>query len=544
MRTSGSDGLRTLVIGIDAGCFNVLDPMLDAGSVPTIAGLIDDGIAADLESQIPPWTPSAWPSVYTGANPGKHGVFGFLSFDGYDWTVVDSTHVREHAIWDLLDLHGFTSVVVNAPITHPPPAIDGAVVPGYVAPEHPTCHPAGLLDDLREAIGDYRVYTPSMTETVAPDRKVRELAALAESRGAATCYLYDRFDPDFGFVQFQATDTVLHEFPGDREKAARVYEAVDGAIDEILDACRPETVVLVSDHGMDAYDTRVALNEHLRRHGYVEATRSGDGMPTWAAIRDTKLAAGEAGERAAPSLPGRLMQGLARAGITSQRVGAVLDRLGLAEATMRVVPDDLIRAGSEQVDFPNSTAYMRSRIECGIRLNLAGREPEGVVPADEYDRTREALIDLLSELETPDGEPVFDAVVPREAVFEGPYVDEAVDLLTIPNEFEFYLTTWLTDDVFDRPERATWDHTMEGILVAAGDGIDPDATAGSPHLFDVAPTVLATVGVPVSDRMDGAPLPFVDHPGTDTYPETGGAARGTTDDDVESRLSNLGYLER
>jgi predicted AlkP superfamily phosphohydrolase/phosphomutase len=187
---------------------------------------------------------------------------------------------------------------------------------------------------------------------------------------------------------------------------------------------------------------------------------------------------------------------------------------------------------------------MRSRVECGLRINLAGREPDGVVPAEEYERTRRELVDHLSAVETPDGDPVFETVAPRERYFRGPYADEAVDVVTVPNGFESYLTTWLTDEVYERPAGASWDHTLDGLIVAAGRGVDPGTGSGNPHLFDVAPTVLATMGVRVSDRMDGKPLPFVEHPGAETYPEAGGETGATTDDEVASRLSNLGYLER
>jgi predicted AlkP superfamily phosphohydrolase/phosphomutase len=543
MRESRTDRLETLLVGIDAGCFNVLDPLFDAGELPNLASVMDDGVGGVLESQIPPWTASAWPSLYTGVNPGKHGVFGFLSFDGYDWNIVNSSHVRERTMWELLDDRGITSVVVNAPVTYPPPEIDGAVVPGYVAPEAPTCHPEGLLDDVRDELGEYRVYTPSLSESSDPDRKVREYLDLVRMRGDAFRYLADRFDPEFGFVQFQVTDTVFHEFPGDREKAARVYRAVDDQLGKLLETCDPDTVVVASDHGMDALSERFSINEYLRREGYVESVRGGIGMPTWAAVRDTELVDGEAGSGPEQTTLSRAMARMADVGLTSQRIGSALERVGLADLAMQLVPDDLIRAASEQVDFPASAAFVRSRVECGVRLNVEGREPDGVVPEAEYERVRDDLVDLLSDATRSDGQPVFEEVVPREKYVWGDYADETVDIFTIPNGFDTYLTTWFTDDVHQIPSEPAWDHTREGIVMASGEAVDETANVEGAHLFDVAPTVLATLGVPVSDRMDGDPLPFVPHSGVASYAETGGQTSATTDEDVEDRLESLGYLE-
>jgi len=115
-----ASGLRALVVGIDAACGAVLEPLFEAGETKRLRTLFEAAVAGSLASTMPPWTPSAWPSLYTGTNPGKHGVFGFLDFDGYDWDVVDATRVREPPVWQLLDYHDMSSVVVNVPVTHPP----------------------------------------------------------------------------------------------------------------------------------------------------------------------------------------------------------------------------------------------------------------------------------------------------------------------------------------------------------------------------------------------------------------------------------------
>lgn len=110
MSHTDTTSLRTLLLGIDGACLSVLEPMFDDGHLPALRELFDGGTGGDLESQLPPWTPSAWPSLYTGVNPGRHGVFDFLDFDGYDWDIVDMTHVREWALWELLSQRGHRSV--------------------------------------------------------------------------------------------------------------------------------------------------------------------------------------------------------------------------------------------------------------------------------------------------------------------------------------------------------------------------------------------------------------------------------------------------
>jgi len=552
-RESGPD---TLLVGLDAACEPVLDRLFDAGAdLPHLRSILDDGASSPLESQVPPWTASAWPSLYTGTNPGKHGVFGFLDFDGYDWDVVNATDVRERALWELLDAQGLTSVVVNVPVTHPPREFDGALIPGYVAPDDPTCQPAGLLDEVREAIGDYRVY-PQHTgggETTTAE-KVAEYRETIGMRGDAFRYLEDRFAPDFGFVEFQATDTVFHECPGEFDAVRAVYEAVDEQIGAILEACDPATVVLASDHGIGEYTGYdVRLNTLLRDAEFTETARGGQGMPSWDVIRDEQFLDGAAdgrderdGDRSGgePSVLERAMKMAAHVGVTSQRVGRVLEQLGLAEIVVRHAPKGMIRAGTEQVDFPASQAYARSHIECGIRLNVAGRDPEGVVPHEKYDAVRETIIDILSDLETPDGKPAFDDVARREAYFEGGEAERAVDIVVVPRAFDQFLSTQLREDVFG-PLTEPYNHKRDGLIAATGEGIDAEASLAGAHLFDVAPTVLATLGVARGEHMDGDVLSVVEAAGERAYPKLDERDREATDERaVEQRLSDLGYLHK
>ncbi|WP_135805509.1 alkaline phosphatase family protein [Halorussus marinus] len=534
--------MQTLLVGLDAACFPVLRPLFEDGALPHLESLFDDGATGRLESQIPPWTASAWPSLYTGTNPGKHGVFDFLRFDGYDWDIVNATDVRQRTLWEYADAAGLTSVVVNAPVTSPPPDVDGAVVPGYLAAEDPDCHPDGILDDVREAVGDYRVYARRETDETAGDDRFEDYLELARMRGAAFRYLADRFGPEFGFVQFQKTDAVFHDYPGDHGKVRRIYRAVDEQIGAILDECDPDTVVVASDHGMGEYDGyEFRVNEFLREAGVVETTTGGQGVPSWFQIKDERLTGGaEQGASGHPVLE-RLAATAATVGLTYQRGKAVLERLGLAEFVGRHVPVGAVFAASDAVDFSASRAYLRSPSELGVRLNVEGRDPDGVVARDEYDRVREEVISLLSSATTPTGTPVFEEVVPREKYIDGPYAQEAVDVLAVPTDFQHGLSA-LVGEQFGEPE--PWNHKRHGVIALAGEGVDSGADLSGAHLFDVASTVLATLDVAPATVMDGDPLAAVDAPDERSYPDYEAATQAATEDaDVAERLSDLGYLE-
>ena len=534
--------VETLLIGIDAGCLPVFRRLFDEGRIPAIESLCTDGFCAPMESQIPPWTPSAWPSLYTGVNPGKHGVYGFVTYEGYDWRVVSSGDVNEFTMWELLDSHDRSSVVVNAPVTAPPPAIDGAVIPGFMGPEDPECHPPGLLESVRSEIGDYRIYPSYHTddESYTDAEKVEEYQNLVRMRGDAFRCLVDRHDPDFGFVQFQRPDTVFHEFDGDWDAVRPVYEATDDAIGAVLDDCDPDRVFLASDHGMGPYERpQFRVNDYLRSEGFVTGAKGGKGMPGWSPIRE-QLRRGETSESWEPSFVERAAARAASVGLTADRVRAALERVNLADTVSQHLPSNVSQTGTEQVDFPASTAYLRARTELGVRINLEGREPEGVVPPGDYEAVRAEIIDALESVTAPGGEPVFEEVGPREDYFHGPELEEAVDVVIVPNDFQHFLSDQLAGDPFGERKTA-WNHKRHGVFVAAGEGIDADPVC-EPHLFDVAPTILASMGIPPSDRMDGTVLPVTSPAAPTSYPPYG-ADSVEVQADIEGRLADLGYIE-
>ena len=73
---------RYLVIGLDGGTFDLLDPLMAAGDLPFLSDLAARGLRSPLRSVFPPKTIPAWYSFVTGLDPGSLGIFGFTEPDG------------------------------------------------------------------------------------------------------------------------------------------------------------------------------------------------------------------------------------------------------------------------------------------------------------------------------------------------------------------------------------------------------------------------------------------------------------------------------
>ncbi|PSP55928.1 nucleotide pyrophosphatase [Halobacteriales archaeon QS_1_67_19] len=538
---------KTVVVGFDALDFRHLDAFAD--SLPNFRALRSAGVEAPLRSTFPPWTGSAWPSMYTGTDPGHHGAFGFYhhttDYPDED-ELVARTHVDAPAIWNYLTDLGEPAVVLNVPVTHPAEPIEGVLVPGYLAHEDDAGHPAGIREELSAALDEeYRIYSRAETAD-DPDAKRAGYLDLVELRGRAAAYLLEAYDWRVAVVQVQKTDTVFHNFD-DPETFRQVYARADEALGRVLDAAGDANVVVCSDHGMGRVNGyTIYLNEVLRNAGFAETTTDAERpslMDQKPELTGDAATDGDAGSSVAGRAVAAATAALGRAGVSPGDAYAVAERLGVGDLLVGALPDEAVSAAGEGVDWANSTAYTRS-VELGVRVNLRGREPSGIVPPDEYEAVRDELIDTLSSLRTPDGEPAFEWVHRREVVYDGPHAEHACDVLFIPKDMNHVLSTSLVGRTFAPTD--DYDHKRDGVFLAAGPAFEGAATPAELSLTDVAPTAMAAAGLDVPERMTGrVPADLLARPVSRTeYGEVPfGRDAGSSDDGaVEDRLRDLGYI--
>lgn len=164
----------------------------------------------------------------------------------------------------------------------------------------------------------------------------------------------------------------------------------------------------------------------------------------------------------------------------------------------------------EKVDWSRTRAYAMGL--SGIHLNLSGREAHGVVPASEAAALRARIREGLLELR--DGqrpEPPVRRVFDTHQVFDGPFIDDAPDLIV--GYARGYRASWQTArgecaDAVIAPNTRHWkgDHCMDpaevpGVLLSSRP-LDLSGAA----MADVAPTVLELFGIPKPPNMTGRSL--------------------------------------
>jgi len=488
---------KVLVIGLDAACLDTLLPWISKGELPCLEKLLGSGVYTELQSVIPPWTAPAWTSLITGKNPGKHGVFDFFKPEGnHQMELVSLLDNRAKAIWDYLSEAGKSSIVINVPITHPAKKINGILIPGYLAPEPPICYPPHILEEVKQAVGEYKIYSKYEIRQVSSKKRLQGYVDVTELRKDATIYLAKKYEWDFLMVQFQKTDAVFHTFTNEKH-ILTFFKFIDQCIGELVEVLgKNANIFLVSDHGMGKHDYAFYINSWLRKEGYLK-TRGVGGYKSNLYLEKKRLIGGEEVLPARHHLFDRLMDYLAKMGISGERVSSWLSSSHM-EFLRYMVPLSLeARVPRVEIDEENSLAYCPSATSLGIKINPRR--------SDEYQGLSNELIGRLKSIKDPEGNAVFESVLPREEYYRGAYINKAPDILFIPREMNYTIS----DSVFDKyfAPFGRYNHKMNGLFSGAGDDIVNSRYLGTVFsIFDVAPTILHIMGLPVPDDMDGRVL--------------------------------------
>ncbi len=543
--------MKVLLLGLDGATFDYMDPWLEAGDLPHLAELIARGSRAVLHSTFLPVTAMAWPSMLTGKNPGKHGVFDFRTRRPGSYELQPSlvrgfggTPLHVH-----LSRLGYRVAMINVPLTYPPRPLNGVMISGFTTPEEADnwAWPPSLPDELAAAGVPYPMdllhelmrMEKLRRAGIEIERFIEGWGRFTEAQAAVVCHLLQRDEYDFFMLVFSSTDHINHHTP-DREHIRRIYQQVDQAIGRILTVVDDDTAVLiVSDHGSAPLRRYIVLNRFLADMGLIAFRNE-------VAPRYVKLAAARVAWRWRERLAA-LWQGLP----------SPLRRL-LSWPLLCI--DERLRYDYTNIDWKRTRAYARSGIGA-LYINLKGREPEGIVePGTEYEALRDRILRELLALRDPEtGEPLIAEAVRAEDVFHGPYMDDAPDILFARrNPYDRAITGFASDPLV-RPALTSREkykeygyHTRQGIFIAAGPGLHSRDRLKEAHIYDVAPTILHLLNLPVPRDMDGRvllelfetprPVRYTTSESDEARPDTEELA-GEAKDEIEARLRALGYLE-
>ena len=498
---------RVLVVGWDGADWDILDPLLAAGELPALASLVERGQRGVSRSCLPSHSWAAWPTFLTGRDPGGHGVFDILEYrPGATRRLPVSYRSILAPTWpQRLSEAGKTTLLVNVPLTYPPPEIRGVAIAGGVVPPGTTfSSPPGAGPRLGWPIngGSWTTFRQRPLELIA------DVEELTRKRAAAMRALLDEEPWDAACIVFVSPDRIQHcllEYvhpghPGYADAAGSavadrvrdVYGLLDRELATLLERTdEDDLVILMSDHGHQPVTRALSMNKVLEHLDFLRFGRGSAlvNLLAWGRVRS-----------------------LAR---------VVYDRLRL---------HGRVAVPTAPIDWAHTSAYT-SVVSTGegVSLNLVGREPNGIVARADYERVRDEVAAALLEFKDPEtGRSPIGGVLRKEDALSGAYLDRAPDLLLQPAPL--YSLTHARRIV----EEADWlsgDHRPEGVYALTGPGVSP-GEGPELSLADFAGRIAEAVGLE-ADPEWGRGAAF----------ESVSVFSDEEERLVEERLRGLGYLE-
>jgi predicted AlkP superfamily phosphohydrolase/phosphomutase/tetratricopeptide (TPR) repeat protein len=286
---------KVVLVGWDAADWKVIHPLMNAGKMPNLQRLVDNGVTGQITTLHPPLSPMLWTSIATGKRPFKHRILGFSepTQDGRGVQPITNLSRESKALWNILNQNDLRSVVIGWWPSHPAEPINGVMVSdhyhrasGPLDPGWPLLANAVHPPELAETLAGLRVHpdslTPQMVEPFIPlarevdqdqDKRLavfmRTLSECMSIHSAATWLLDNPRSEqpwDFFAVYYDSIDHFCHAFMkyhpprqswiGERDfevyhnVVSMAYQFHDQMLGTLLDKAGEETTVIVmSDHG-------------------------------------------------------------------------------------------------------------------------------------------------------------------------------------------------------------------------------------------------------------------------------------------------------
>jgi predicted AlkP superfamily phosphohydrolase/phosphomutase len=518
---------KLVVIGMDAMDSRLALRWAREGYLPTLAGLLNSGFNAKVDTPPGVLEGAIWPTVLTGALPATHGMFSYLqlkpgSYELRQGNRADQLHVAP--FWVQLSKAGKRVAIIDAPMTKPINGLNGIQIVNWGAHDAPSswvrCSwPLGLIDDLVKRFGDHPVAgCDASNRTFSDYGELRErLIVGVEKKTELLRYCLNLEDWDLFFGVYSESHCVGHQFwhfmdpthqlhdpeaPEILQTAIRdVYQAIDTGLATILGRLKKDTAVLVLlSHGMGPFHTGSHLiDQVIERTGINLQSNLSSADIQEPKVKESLTARGLLWKcrRVLPSGAREYLKRVVAGEVLSQvwRWSHPLDPLGLRTMAHRW---RRMRA------FSVPTNYMTG----AIRINLKGRDPNGLVqPGVEYNALCEKLVDVFLSLENPaTGRKAVQWVARASHFYKGPHLDEFPDLF-IEWDHSAHISALRSPQVGEvsgvYDYHRTGSHMQNSRLLGLGSSFRTGEIKEAIRTEDVSATLLDFFGISCGEVLDG-----------------------------------------
>jgi predicted AlkP superfamily phosphohydrolase/phosphomutase len=526
---------KILFLAIDAGDKFLIRNWSKDGTLPIMHSLFAKGLIGETISVEGFYEGSTWPSFYTGVNPAHHGFHRLTQLNPRTYEFhrcYPGEFISREPFWNHLSSAGKKVAILDIPLAGISKRLNGIQMVEWGS--HDAAYgfhtwPAGLKRDVEKRFGTHPENKSCDANGRSPEDFCRfrdHLIEGVQKKAELTLDYMNQQEWDFFAQVFTEGHCAGHQcwhlhdpaHPNyDRnivsitgDPIREVYKAIDSAIGKILAHVDEKTIVfLLATHRM-AHNIGASflLEDILERLNYLKKRPHGtDSQRKGIFRRLVSFAKGE-WEKLPPLIQKTLKPGLF----------ALINLIRHC-----ITRDDFYRISS-RLDIKHCKCFPHENgnLISGIRINLIGREPIGLVkPGKELDDLcRKIRADLQNIVEKDSGKPIVNRVLRTSDFLQGEYIDHLPDLLVEWSEDKLigskkmsYDTSYrlqLTSDKIGMIEGEytycrTGDHRPEGLFMVFGPGIKPGVIERTISIMDFAPTFLNIFGIENHD-FDGKPI--------------------------------------
>lgn len=512
----GAKRNKLLVIGLDAADRELVERWMAEGALPNLSRLCAEGQWGSLETTADTVHVSAWPSIFSGTTPDKHGLYhAYVMREGHQAPVRPRPQdCPVPFLWQLLDTQGIRSIVMDAFLTCPLRDFGGIQIVDWGSWtwfNGQEILPESIDREIQRRFGGYPAENHSkvgMTPPGDPKGFRRRLLQAVEKKSRVVQWLMESQDWEFFLVVFGECHAAGHYFwhymdpdyiayPQSCEQELRsalrdVYVALDAAIGALREQAGEEaTVVVVSGDGMGPnYSGSHILDELLKRMN----------------LRNV------GGADAAAKPPAKKSFSSTLRGLVPRELRALVSRYLLPRAVNERLS---MHWKTADIDWASTRAFVIENANEGyIRVNLKGREPQGTVePGADYEAVCTALLAEARGMRNPaNGMAAATHVHRSTEIYSGPCTCNMPDVI-INWDPEARITTTLAtpghaEVAVVQPGYAvapfyTGNHRGNAFLAAAGPQVAAGRVPQGQSILDLAPTILAHFGLDAPAHMDG-----------------------------------------
>jgi len=532
-------GHPVLAIGLDAAPLHLIEGWIAQGHLPVLARLFSQGGRAPLALLETHAVELPWTTFLTGLAPERTGYWSPIAFDPASYGVREAGayDFREHPPF-YARCEGLRAAVFDVPQSPLVAGLPGVQIRGWGA-HSPTApggsEPGALLEDLSRRHGEHPMLRRDHAEPWDVAKICWLRSALLEGvrrRTAITCELLRRERFDLVLTVFSEMHVAGHSFwhlsqpdhPLWRTSAGpdpllEVFAAIDGALGELCAAAPPDArIAIFSLNGMQAnghdLPSMVFLPELLYRlsapgrHGLAKGSAST--LLSASSPAQTLPFMDEVWSRKHDWNP--LRRRARRRGVRASR--RVERRLGsgAGPAHPESFPNLRFLPATWYGNlWPSMPAFALPSYGHGhVRVNLRGRERDGVVEPADFDAVLERVSEQVTRMQNPrTGKPLARRIwrSRRSALERDPKLPDADLVVVWESEPADSADCGELGRIGPLPFHRSGGHTPDGFVVVAGSGIPPRLHP-THDVIDLGPTLLRLAGAPLPVGLDGAPIPF------------------------------------